>query len=90
MTHAKGAEGQNRPLRISVTVNNRYAFVAEVVTGRQIKEKANIPAGFALYRRMRGGNEAILDDASVELHDGDHFFARPPLALNDDELGVSR
>jgi hypothetical protein len=49
-----------------------------VVTGRQIKEKANLPEGFALYRRTLGGNESIRDDDRVELHDGDHFFARPP------------
>jgi hypothetical protein len=47
------------------------------VTGRQIIEAANVPAGFALYRRERGGNEPITDDAQVELHNGDHFFARP-------------
>jgi len=44
----------------------------------QINEKANIPAGFGLYRRVHGGNEPNRDDDSVELHDGDHFFARPP------------
>jgi hypothetical protein len=27
---------------------------------------------------MRGGNEPIGDDDSVQLRDGDHFFARPP------------
>lgn len=64
-------------MRISITVNNRYAFETDVVTGRQIKEKANIPSGFALYRRIRGGNEPILDDAQVQLQKGDHFFARP-------------
>jgi len=45
--------------RITVVIANRYAFDTEVVTGKQIKEKANIPAGFALYRRMRGGDESI-------------------------------
>jgi hypothetical protein len=47
-----------------------------VTTGKQIKETANIPAGFALYRRVRGGNEQIPDDTPVELRNGDHFFAR--------------
>jgi hypothetical protein len=79
-THAQDAEGQNRPreIRVTVVIANRYAFDAEVVTGRQIKEKADIPAGFALHRRMRGGNEVIRDDDSAELRDGDHLFARPP------------
>lgn len=71
--------GENRPsrVRITVIVQNRYTFDTEVVTGNQIKETANIPAGFALYRRVQGGNEPIPDDAPVELHNGDHFFARP-------------
>ena len=95
VSHAKDAESQNLPprIRITVVIANRYAFDTEVVTGRQIKEKTNIPAGFALYRRIRGGNESIRDDDSVELHDGDHFFARPPgsrQALSGDEEQVSR
>lgn len=95
MAHAKDAEGENRSPRIHITVviANRYAFDTEVVTGRQIKEKANIPAGFALYRRTRGGNESIRDDDTVGLHDGDHFFARPPgsrRTLSDDQEEVSR
>jgi hypothetical protein len=80
MSHAKDAERENWSprIRITVVIANRYAFDAEVVTGKQIKEKANAPAGFALYRRSRAGNESIRDDDTVELHDGDHFFARPP------------
>jgi hypothetical protein len=64
-------------VRITVIVQNRYAFDAHRVTGRQIKQTARIPLGFALYRRVQGGNEPIGDDAQVELHSGDHFFARP-------------
>jgi hypothetical protein len=95
MSHAKDAEVENRSprIRITVVIANRHAFDAEVVTGRQIKEKANVPAGFALYRRMRGGNESIRDDDTVELHDGDHFFARPPGSRrgpSDDHEEVSR
>jgi SAM-dependent methyltransferase len=77
---AKDASGASRPsgVRITVIVQNRYAFDTEFVTGRQIKEKAGVPPGFALYRHVRGGNELIPDDAQVELHNGDHFFARPP------------
>jgi hypothetical protein len=26
---------------------------------------------------VQGGNQPIPDDAQVELHHGDHFFARP-------------
>jgi hypothetical protein len=48
------------------------------VTGKQIKEIANIPAGFSLHRRAKGGSESIGDDESVEVRNGDHFFAQPP------------
>ena len=89
MSHASEVEHEKRSPKICVTVvtANRYAFDTEVVTGRQIKEKASITAGFALYRRTRGGNESIHDDDSVELREGDHFFARSlgsSVALSDD------
>jgi hypothetical protein len=64
-------------VRITVVVQNRYTFDTHRVTGRQIKETASIPGGFALFRRVQGGNEPIRDDAQVELRNGDHFFARP-------------
>ncbi len=76
--------GEDRPsgIRITVILQNRYTFDAEQVTGKQIKDTAKIPAGFALYRRVKGGNEPIPDDALVELRNGDHFFARPPANLS--------
>jgi hypothetical protein len=76
---ANNADGLSRPssVRITVIVQQRYTFATGLVTGRQIKDTVNLPAGFALYRRVQGGNEPIPDDARVELHNGDHFFARP-------------
>jgi hypothetical protein len=64
-------------VRITVIVQNRCTLAARPTTGKQIKEKADVPAGFVLYRRVKGGNEPIADDALIELHNGDHFFARP-------------
>jgi hypothetical protein len=64
-------------VRITVIVLNRSPYDAPHARGRQIKEKARVPRDFALYRRAQGGNETIADDAEVELHKGDHFFARP-------------
>jgi hypothetical protein len=95
MSHGKDGQDEDRSPKIRVTVvsANRYAFDTEVVTGRQIKEKANLPPDFALYRRTRGGNESIRDDDTVELHEGDHFFARPSASgrtLDDDQEEVSR
>jgi hypothetical protein len=72
-----GYDGPSK-IRITVIIQNRYTFDTKVVTGRHIKEKANIPAGFSLHRRVKGGNEPIPDDAPVELRNGDHLFARPP------------
>jgi hypothetical protein len=59
-----------------VIVQNRHTFDTGLATGRQIKDTANVPAGFALYRRVQGGNQPIPDDAQVESHNGDHSFAR--------------
>jgi hypothetical protein len=71
-------EQQPANIRITVIVQHRYTFAAELVTGRQLKKTADVPADFALYRRVKGGNEPIPDDLQVELRNGDHFFARPP------------
>ncbi len=78
-THRKGARRGGGPssVRFTVTVANRYTVDTDLVTGRQIKETAGVPPGFALYRRTPAGNEPIADDAQIELHNGDHFFARP-------------
>jgi hypothetical protein len=77
---ASGAEREDQPsrVRITVIVQNRCTLDAGLVTGRQIKETANAPPGFVLHRRVKGGNEPIPDDALIEPHIGDHFFARPP------------
>jgi len=78
---ANDTRAVSRPPGVSVTVivQNRYTFDTRLVMGRQIKERAGIPGGFALYRRVQGGNKPIADDARIELRKGDHFFARPPL-----------
>ena len=55
-----------------------YRFESHVVTGREIKEKAHIPDDHSLYLRHEGSNEPITDDEQVELHEGEHFFSRPP------------
>ena len=77
--HRNDAPREDPPpsVKITVVVQNRYTFDAHWVTGRQIKGTARIPADFALFRRAQGGNEPIADDTQVELHSGDHFFARP-------------
>lgn len=78
-THRHDAPREDPPssVRITVIVQNRCTFDSLHVTGRQIREKSGVPRGFALYRRAQGGNELIAEEAQVELHNGDHFFARP-------------
>jgi hypothetical protein len=64
---------------VSVVINDKHVtFPDDDVTGRQIKEKGGIPPSYSLYRRHPGDNEPISDDEPVELHEGDHFFSRPP------------
>jgi SAM-dependent methyltransferase len=69
--HDARHERRGSSVRITVTVANRYVFDAEAVTGRQIKERARVPAAFALYRRKPDRNEPIADDEQIELHNGD-------------------
>jgi hypothetical protein len=87
---AHAAVRENRPsrVRITVIVQNRYTLDAGLMTGKQIKETGDVPAGFVLYRRAKGGNEPIPDDALIEPRNGDHFFARPPsnVAIDEEEL----
>lgn len=64
---------------VNVVINDKHVrFPDDDVTGRQIKEKGDIPLDYSLYRRHHGANEPISDDEHLELHDGDHFFSRPP------------
>jgi SAM-dependent methyltransferase len=59
---AHGAVRENRPsrFRISVIVQNRYTLDPGLMTGKQFKETAYVPAGFDLYRRVKGGERADL------------------------------
>jgi hypothetical protein len=77
---ASGAERESGPskVRSTVIVQNRYTLDAGLTTGKHIKEMAHVPTGFIRYRRVKAGNEPISDDALIEPHNGDHFFARPP------------
>ena len=86
MARADAAKREGGPssVRITAIVQNRYTLDAAVVTGSRSKETADVPAGFVLYRRVKGGNEPIPDDALIEPHNGDQFFARPPSNADED------
>lgn len=64
-------------IRITVVVQGRYTLDGPIATGRRIKESAGIPPDYSLHRRAGGGTETIHDDESVEVRNGDHFFAQP-------------
>jgi hypothetical protein len=89
VAEANDAERKGPPsgVRITVIVQNRYRIDTAQVTEKQMKETANVPAGFSLYRRVQGGNEPIPDDALVERRNGDHLFPRPPsnVAIDEEE-----
>jgi hypothetical protein len=80
MTDAVTASAPPREQRaVEVVINDtRYRFDQHVVTGRQIKAKADIPDADSLYLRRPGSSEPIADGEEVMLHDGDEFFSRPP------------
>jgi Multiubiquitin len=73
-----GHEGtEHRPVTVIIN-GTKFVFITDDVTGRQIKEKAGIPLDYSLYLRHPGDNEPISNDERVELHEGEHFFSRPP------------
>jgi mannose-6-phosphate isomerase class I len=82
--HVELHEGEHlvataEPRGVEVFVDGKaFRFESDDVTGRQIKEKAQIPDNYSLYLRQEGSNEPIADDERVELHHGEHFFSRPP------------
>jgi hypothetical protein len=65
--------------RVRVFIDGKpYDFETHDTTGKKIKEKAGIADDYSLYLRREGGNEPIRDDEEVHLHEGEHFFSRPP------------
>lgn len=65
----------------NILVNHKHLKVeGDRATGEQIKELAGIPGANLLFRESPGpgDDEAIANDAVVELHDGDRFYDMPP------------
>ena len=75
---AAPTEASRSNARITVMIESRFVVEAGPAMGRQIKQRAEIPPDFALYRRARGGNEPIHDEDVIVVRNGDHFFARSP------------
>lgn len=68
---------EHKPVTVIVD-GEHVTFPTDDVTGREIKDKAGIPLDYSPYLRHPGDNEPISNDEEVELHEGEHFFSRPP------------
>lgn len=80
MSELTTAEDETKELEgVDVFINgNPYHFDSHRTTGKKLKERAGIADNDSLYLRREGENEPIRDDEEVDLHEGEHFFSRPP------------
>jgi hypothetical protein len=71
-------EASAKPKTITIEINNKaYSAPKEVVTGLEIKELADIPPEFQLYR-LHGESarlDPIANDQEVKLHEHERFRA---------------
>lgn len=71
--------------QIIIHINRKkYEVPYETATGRTLKELASIPLTDTLFRQRPGEDEVITNDATVKLHNGDHFHSAPPADYGDD------
>ncbi len=65
-----------KPKTVMIVVNNRDVEMPDRdATGAQIKQQAEIPAEFMLYREHGGKLEPVADDEALKLHDNERFRA---------------
>lgn len=65
-------------LEIDHSKQEKLEFSTDRVTGREIKERGDIPLGDDLAKRQGDRVELVTDDQVVEIKNGDHFIALPP------------
>jgi hypothetical protein len=66
--------------KTNITINGAHHKVdGDELTGLQLRELGDIPAGNLLFREVHGpgDDEQILDEALVQLHNGDKFYDMP-------------
>ena len=56
----------------------KVVFENELVTGLQIKQRANVPSDYDLARRQGQKLELITDNQTITIKNGEHFVALPP------------
>ena len=68
-------------VNVNIVIDKKHYHVhVETMTGAELKRLADIPEANLLFREVRGpgDDELIHNDATVHLHDGEHFYDMPP------------
>jgi len=69
-------QDKKKPKAVTIFVNNREVELdSKEVTGAQIKQAAEIPADFQLFREHGSKLEAVEDDEEIKVRDGERFRA---------------
>jgi hypothetical protein len=77
-----GAHGKDhpppRPHEITITINNQpFSTAARELTGLALKQLANIPLDYELFRVQGDTTVAVSNEETVHLHDKEEFRAIP-------------
>jgi hypothetical protein len=65
-------------VEVSKTDKRKLEFHHAEVTGKEIKDRADVPLDSDLARRVEGKLELVTNDETVTIKNGDHFVALPP------------
>jgi hypothetical protein len=65
-------------LEVDRTTRKKLEFNTDRVSGRQIKEKGDVPLDWDLAKRQGERLELVTNDRIIEIRDGEHFVALPP------------
>lgn len=90
MTNNEKIQGKDKP--INILINNRpFKAPKPTMTGKEIKDLANGPAGYLLVLvvgdpdEVAGGDDKIINDAeSIDLQSGMRFRIVNPATFGDD------
>lgn len=61
-----------------VMINGREVLIPdEIITGKELKERAGIPANRNLIRQRPEGNFLVPNDQRIQVQEGDYFSDAP-------------
>jgi hypothetical protein len=70
-----------KTIHIFVQIDNqkqvKVEFTTDEVTGAEIKEKAGVPSDYDLAIIRGNKREAVADNQTVRIEEGEHFIAVP-------------